>query len=315
MTPRMIGRRWLLVVCVAVAVAVLAAGCGKDKRPQVAATVEGATIKSSDTEALLDAYEQRQTVQTDNSGPPLKRKQLAQTVLGYQIKVAFLEQLAKKMNVTVAVDTDAAAEAVDPEAFKAFGLREEDFARSLRAGRLSKAIAEKLFPDVTVSDTAVRTEFDRRADDPFRPWKAKVKVARFTAQAPADKVRERVQAGEAFDQVASVLGAEGGVSAVDINPAVAELPATVLDTIGELQAGQVSPGIQTTTGWLSILVEHRGTVAKPTFDDLRPELTDYLVDQERARLFQDWFGKQFTTAKVKVDGYYGRWNPELRNVV
>jgi PPIC-type PPIASE domain/SurA N-terminal domain len=307
---------WRRLVLACVVVGVIAGGCGgSGKRPAVAATVEGATIPSSDTEALLTTFQHRQTIRTDSSAPPLKRQQLAQTVLGYQIKVAFLEELAKKQNVTVGVDTDAAAEAVDPEAFKAFGLREEDFARSLRAGRLSKAIAEKLFPDVTVSDTALHAEFDRRADDPFRPWKAKVKVARFNAQGPADKLGERVRAGEQFDQVASVLGVEGGVAEVDIDPAVAELPNSVLDALGVLQAGQVSPGVQTSTGWLSILVEHRDAVAKPTFDDLRPELTDHLMNQERARLFEDWFTKQFMTANVKVDGYYGKWNAQLHAVV
>src|SRR5204863_7381392 len=90
---------------------------------------------------------------------------------------------------------DAAAGAVDPEAFAAFGLRQEDFARSLRAGRLSKAMAEKQFPDVTVSDTALHTEFDKRAAAPFRPWKAKIKVARFADQVSAEKLKERVAAG------------------------------------------------------------------------------------------------------------------------
>jgi parvulin-like peptidyl-prolyl isomerase len=115
--------------------------------------------------------------------------------------------------------------------------------------------------------------------------------------------------------VASVLGPEGGVAEVDINPAVAELPNSVLDAVGSLQPGQVSPGLQTSTGWLSILVEHRDAVTKPTFEDLRPELTGHLVDQERARLFQDWFEKQFIAAAVTVDGYYGKWNPQLHTVI
>ena len=306
------------VVAVAVLAGLVATGCSKSsKPPAVAAVVEGAEVKSADTLALYDAYQHRQTPTTGDSKAKLSRQEVLRTILGYQIKVTFLEQLAKKQNVTVGAGDsyDAAAGSVDPEAFKAFGLREEDFARSLRAGRLSKAIAEKQFPDVTVSDSALHAEFDRRADDPFRPWKAKIKVARFADQASADKVKERVAAGEKFDDVASVLGVQGGVSEVDVNPAVAELSSNILDAIGQAPVGQVTPGIQSTTGWLSILVEKRDTVAKPTFDQLRPELTDYLVNQERARLFQEWFDKQWSAAAIRVDKYYGKWNPDLHNVV
>jgi parvulin-like peptidyl-prolyl isomerase len=308
-------RKLLAVVVVA---GLVATGCSKSSKPPgVAAVVEGADIKSADTLALYAAYQHRQTPVTGDTKAQLNRRELLRTILGYQIKLTFLEQLAKKQNVTVndSESFDAAAQAVDPAAFQAFGLREEDFARSLRAGRLSKAIAEKQFPDVTVSDSAVHAEFDRRADDPFRPWKAKIKVARFADQPSADKVKERVAAGEKFDDVASVLGAQGGVSEVDVNPQVAELSSNILDAIGSVPVGQVSAGIQSTTGWLSILVEKRDTVAKPTFDQLRPDLTDYLVNQERARLFQEWFDKQWSAAAIKVDSYYGKWNAELHNVV
>ena len=99
------------------------------------------------------------------------------------------------------------------------------------------------------------------------------------------------------------------------DPNVTELPANVLDAIGSLNAGQVSPAVQTSTGWLSILVVHRDTVPKPTFDQLRPEITDFLVNQERSRLFQEWFSKQFSGAPVTVGRYYGKWNPQLHTVV
>jgi hypothetical protein len=302
-------------VLAACAAAGLLAGCsGSPKPPKVAATVEGATVSSADISALMDAYRHRQTISTDPSTPELKAKQLRQTVLSFEIKLTFLEQLAKRMRVTTPVNTDAAAAAVDPQAFAAFGFREEDFARSLRAGRLSRAIAEQLFPAVTVSDTAVREEFDRRAAEPFRPWKAEVKMARFNAQAPADAVRGRVAAGETFDQVTSVLGA-AEVAEVDVDPNVTELPAPVFDAIGALNASQVSQGVKTSTGWLAILVEHRDTVPKPTFEEVRPEITAYLIDQERSRLFQDWFSKQFSAAHVTVARYYGTWNAQLHVVV
>ena len=305
------------LVAVGVVAGLAATGCSSSsKPPKVAAVVEGAQIRSADTLALYEAYQRRQTATTGGVNTPLSRKDLLRTVLGYQIKISFVEQLAKKQNVTAGTDGsfDAAAGAVDPEAFAAFGLRQEDFARSLRAGRLSKAMAEKQFPDVTVSDTALHTEFDKRAAAPFRPWKAKIKVARFADQVSAEKLKERVAAGERFDDVASVLGVQGGVSEVDVNPQVAELSSNILDAIGATAVGQAT-AVQSPTGWQSVLVEQRQAVARPTFDDLRPELTDYLANQERERLFRDWFDKQWSAAAIKVDKYYGKWNPEAHIVV
>jgi hypothetical protein len=297
-------------------VALLAVGCSRGSPPKIAAVVEGAKIRSSDTEALVDAYLHRQ------KGPDpaeqqaqLGKSQVTKLVLSYQIKVTFLEQLAKRQGVSTEPGSyfEAAADALEPAAYQALGLRPEDFARSLQAGRLSKALAERLFPNVTVSETALREEYDRRAVQLNRNWKAKVKIARFQTEDVAGKVRGRVQAGEPFDRAVSALGAER-VDSVDINPITAELPSDTLDAIGALGSGQVGPATQAGSGWISIFVEHREDLPPLSFDDVRPELTAYLADHQRATLFQEWFEKEFLNAHVAVSKHYGRWDPQFHNV-
>jgi hypothetical protein len=98
------------------------AGCSRSSSaPDVAAVVEGTKIPAAQTEALLT---------TAGSGAPLdgdRKQSLTHFVLLYQIKHALLRHLAEGMNISVE------ARGLTPEA---------------EAGRLSEAMARRLFPDV-----------------------------------------------------------------------------------------------------------------------------------------------------------------------
>lgn len=288
-------------------------GGGDDGPPDVAATVEGVEISAADTEELVDAYSSRIK---EEGKEDVSRDRLAKLALGYQIKLSFLETLADKRGVKVRPKSyfDTAADVVNPKSFEALGLREQDFARSLRAGQLSEAIAADLFPNLTVSETVLRDEYDRRAANFKHPWKAKVGVALFDSQDTAGQVKGRVAGGEDFQEVAEELGASE-VGDVDVDGFVAELPGPVLDTIGSLAVGSVSDAVSTGSGWISLLVHERDAQPVPTFEDLKAELTDALVQVERAQEFQKWFEEQFKKAKVTVDDHYGEWNAEVTAVV
>jgi PPIC-type PPIASE domain len=286
---------------------------GGGGRPEVSAVVEGIDVRSSDTESLVDAYLQRHVSRPEQK--PMPRPQISKLVLGYQIKLAFLEHTAATMGVSDegAADLGEAADAVNPDAYGLIGERREDYVNELRAGRLSKAIAQKLYSDVAVSDADVREEYERRSPVLDRRWKATTKVARFTAQGPVDQLRPRVEKGESFEQAASALGAKA-VATVEVNPLVAPLAAPVLDAIGQTPAGQMSKALPTDGEFLAVFVERRQELPRLTFDDLRPELTNTLVERQRYRMFQDWFDQQLAKAKIAVDGYYGKWNREATKV-
>ncbi|MEW6475041.1 MAG: peptidylprolyl isomerase [Actinomycetota bacterium] len=292
---------------VVIAATLLGAGCSQGgDRPEVAAVVEGINVASSETEAIIDAYLRRQ--QTQPMGEDIPRDDVAKWVLEYQIKLTFLEHLAATMGVASEPESyyGAAADLIQPDGYTKIGQRREDFARELRAGRLSREMARKLYPDVSISDSAVAAEYERRGPLLARNWKATAQVARFSAEEPAKQVRQRVQEGAAFGDAARALGADD-VATVDVNPVVAPLPAAVLDSLGQLPPGGVSDPIPA-AGWVVVRLERRQTVPRLTLDDLRPELTEFLAEQERRALFQEWFQKKFTEARVKVSSYYGKWD-------
>jgi len=298
-----------------VALSLLGGGCssGGGSRPRVAAVVEGTRIASSETEAMVDAYLRRQSPQPMGEDTP--RDQIAKGVLEYQIKLTTLEHLAATLGVSseTASYFDSTARLIQPEDTGRIGERPEDLARELQAGRLSQAMAKKLFPDVSISDAAVQAEYERRAPLLDRHWKATAQLARFGAEDPATQLRTRVGAGERFADVASALGA-ADVGTVDVNPVVAPLPAAVLDALGKLSPGAVSEPIPAGGAWILARLESRQDVPRLTLDELRPELTGFLAERERQDRFQEWFQTKFAAAAVKVSSYYGKWDAQHTTV-
>lgn len=293
---------------------ILGAGCGgSGGPPKVAAVVEGMKVQADDTEGLVDAYLERHVSDPQQQGMP--RSQVSKLVLGYQIKLALLEHKAMAMAVSdeAGPELEEAADLVNPDGYALIGERRQDYVNELRAGRLSKAIAKKLYPDVDVSESDLLEEYERRAPLLDRHWKATTTVARFDSQAPIDQLRSRVTNGEPFDQVASAVGSKA-VATVEINPLTAPLAAPVLDAIGKTPAGQMSAAVPLGKEFLVVFVTQRRDLPRLTLDDLRPELTDALSEQERYRLFQEWFGKQLEKAEISVDGHYGKWSPEYSRV-
>lgn len=297
---------------VSAALLVTACSSGEGGPPKVAAVVQGVEIASAETEDLVEVYLDRQKAQGQQSDPP--RAKIAKLVLEYQIKLTFLEHLARKLGATSEPEEyfTAAAEVLQPETYQAVGLRPEDFARELKVLRLSKAIAETLYPDISVSEDAVRQEYDRVAHGLKRNWKATVSVARFRTEHAARQLRE-LRAGERLVEAAKALGAQR-TGTVEVNPLTASLPVPVLDVIENAPVGEVTEPLRIGDGWVAVLVEGRQDLPELSLEDVRAEVTDIVVKRQRALLFREWFDKQFTTADVDVNEHYGEWDSKFTSV-
>ena len=312
MNPRWRGLLSGLIVAV-----LLASGCSRDAAPRVAAVVEGVKLPSSETEALIRTYLKSGGAKEDTAKTSRddRDKTVARFVLLYQIKLALLDVLATQMGIPRAPvpREDLATQMMPAEAFQSAGLRPEDLIQSSEAGQLSKSMAEKLFPDVAVTDADLHQEYDRRAPLNNGAWRVTAQVASFTAADPARQFVTRVRQGQRFDEAASALGAVQ-TGNVDITP-VSPLPKPVVDAVGQLHQGQVAEPIELKTGgWVCIVAKRRQDLPNLSFDDVREELTHFLRDQQRQSLFQDWFDKKLRTARIRVSRYYGSWNQEEATV-
>ena len=308
-------RAWLAVAAVAaVASVVLAAGCGDSGPPKVAATVGDVDVDSERVDRLTSQWLESQNRQAPADGGQeggMDRKSASKQVLGFVIRSVFLGQMAEEMGIRdnpSALETLAPGEVPAAE-FESAGWSKADLEQSLRDGRLSKAIAGKVFPKVAVSDVELRQKYERSAGYFHQTWESQARVAYFDAAEPARRLKERGVAGNAFDVAARELGARQAGSLGLVTP-VTPLPQPVLDVIATLAAGQVSEPVEGGGGgFLVATVDSRQDRAPLTFEEARPALLEVLEDEQRQKLFYDWFGKRLGEAKVKVASRYGKWDP------
>jgi parvulin-like peptidyl-prolyl isomerase len=132
-------------------------------------------------------------------------------------------------------------------------------------------------------------------------------VAYFDALEPAQKLQERRVTGAAFDAAAKELGARQAGSLGLVTP-VTPLPQPVLDAVSGLAAGQVSAPVPGGGGYLVVVADSREDSAPMTFEDAKPGLLKVLEDEQRQRLFYDWFTKRLAEAAVKIAPHYGKWD-------
>lgn len=275
----------------------------------MAATVEGVKIYSSDVEALVHSYRLRSPSQEGGKASP---KTLARSALLHQIRLTFLEHLAANMsNAGENRRPETLPPLTPPAGVHGLGPEELSMVRSFQAGRLNETMAHILFPEVTVAEDAVRAEYARLrvAYEHERFWRARVHIATFASDEPAKQFGPGIDRGEPFREVASTLGALN-TETLDLT-AISPLPRPILEAIATLPPNRVSPPIHADVrGWAVILVEHREDLPTFSFEDVRGDLTRFLADQRRQALFEYWFDKKLQGARVKVSGYYGRWDAE-----
>jgi hypothetical protein len=299
---------------VAVALAVVAAGCGDDGPPKVAATVSGVDVTSERVERLTSQWVKSQTAQALQSGAPggeVNRKDAAKQVLGFIIRSVYLGQVAAEMSVhdSPTALEELAAEQVPAAEYESAGWSRTDLEQSLRDARLSKAIGEKVFPKVAVSDVELRQKYDRSKDFFNQTWQTQARVAYFDTAEPAKTLKERRLTGEAFDAAAKELGAKQAGSLGLVTP-LTPLPSPVLDVVAGLAAGQTSDPVAGGTGYLVVVADSREDRAPTTFEEAKPALLKVLEDEQRQKLFYDWFNKRLAKAEVKVSSHYGKWSAE-----
>lgn len=303
-----------------VGVALLAASCGDDRSTEpseAAAVVEGQEILAVELNALTERYLAAPAAsgQTGSTIPPLERSVVRRLVLNYLIRLTMLEIVAGEFGLEVEVDPDLelALEALSPEEFARSNLTADDLRVAERAGDISRRVALALFPEVAIAEDEVRRILEQESHRYAAGWSATVHTAFFGSIAEAERLRNATGEGASFLETAQALGAlESG--SMGVVTSTSPLPPDILETIGSLRPGEVSETIQASIGWLLFFVESREEVVGTPYDVARLEILAVLQDQERQRLFDDWFQQRLTQADVAVDELYGRWHPQSGTV-
>ena len=308
------------VVAAVVGMALLATSCGGEEATEpsdVAAVVAGRDILAIEVNALADRYLAAPATsgQTGSTIAPLERPVALRFVLNYLIRLEMLEIVAGEFDIEVEIDPELelALESLTPEELTDTNLTADDLRVAERAGDISRRVALALFPEVAVSEDEVTRIYEQESYRYESGWSATVHTAFFDSTAEAERLRNATQDGASFLETAQALGAlESG--SMGIVTSTSSLPPDILEAIGLLGAGEVSEPIQASIGWLLFFVESREEIVETPYDVARLEILEVLQDQERQRLFDDWFQQRLREADVEVDKVYGRWNAQSGTV-
>lgn len=297
------------------------AGCdlprfGSRSIPEVAATVEGVDIPSTQVEELFVAFRASAANQAQQAGQQgesqVTDEVVRRTALSYQIRLTFLEQLAKKYGIDIEMDSskdELYEEFVNVESLAAEGMRAEDLKLAAHAERLSKAIAEKLLPDVEVNDSELQAAYKEREEALGDSFKAQTDLAFMEEEADAETLRERTKDGDDFLETAKELDALRTDSA-EVTP-LSPIQGDLIATVKELEKGETSEPIKFTVDdgdiFVVLHVSDREDLPALKIDDIKDELTKLVQDGKRYQFFDQWFNKKFREADINVDGYYGKW--------
>ena len=320
------GHRRLALIAVLVT-SVAAAGCdkGSSEPPAVAAEVNDAKVPSADVERLTTQYITASASSRGSiaKGPaagkpltPLDKKVGRRYVLEYLIRLTLLKQLATDNGVAAdSQDLLEKALGVAPDSeFTRSAYTRDDLRNGLIAGNVSKKLAEKLFPNVAVSDSDVEKHWDIVKDRFKAGWSSSIRAAFLPSKAAVEELRQKVLAGAPFDETANSLGAAKAGSMGQVTSGTEELSLDLRNVIGTLRKGEVSPPAQAADGYLVFLCEDRQDTPERSFEQVRPEVLAAVQDQKRQRLFADWLDAREKKAAVKVASFYGKWNNERGSV-
>ncbi|MGQ0467936.1 MAG: peptidyl-prolyl cis-trans isomerase [Sporichthyaceae bacterium] len=291
--------------------------------PETAAEVRGVAISSKTIAELFEVFKntergKQDTDPANNQGLTVSPKQIRATALTYQIRLTFLEELAKQRGVKLedAADTDfkdIASEIANSPSLQSGGYRAEDLEIARRAAAIAQAIAKNLLPEVLVNDQEIQDAYDARKDIVSATYRASTNLAFVDDEASAELLKERLEKGEKFADVVRDLGSEkilrvGDVEVTPISPVQEE----VKEAVKDLKQGETSKPIKYEVGDGSVFVVlhvyNRKDLPKLDIKEATPELRDIVISSKRNAFFQQWFDKQFREADIDVDGYYGKWD-------
>ncbi|HUR74089.1 MAG TPA: peptidylprolyl isomerase [Sporichthya sp.] len=308
----------------AVVLTLAVTGCGKGGAPSIAANVEGTEITSAQVQALYDIFAQTDTGAADLQGADgvkVDPREVRATALSYQIKVAFIEYLARREGVAVpAGDSQDSLydELAQIGSLKVSGYQGQDLKTAARLEAISKAIAKKLLPDATVTRAELQQAYDERKDLVGKSFRATTGVAFMDSPESAAALKQELAKGTDFTAATDALSGTVAAQVVDINP-ISPIQPELIETVRKLDPGQSSDPVRYDLGEVTVYTvlyqQKRTDLPALTLEQAKPELTKIVVEHKQFLVFSDWLKKQYTDAKITVDKYYGEWNPTYQAVV
>lgn len=295
------------VALVGAALGLALAACGRSPG-KVAATVEGSRIPAARVEKLAKGWLDSPQMQNEAMRAVLTPQRVRQMALLQLVRMTYLEKVARQYGVSLSSPAieHAAATAVPPDELHNLGWESANFQEALQASQLSRQVAERVFPTVTVAGGGVHGYFTEHPELFRASWKAAAQMAFFRDGDKASRYAAAASPGENFVTAARAAGADEATDVESVAPD-SGLPDVLLERVKTTPQGTVAQPLKVDTGFWVVAVTKRADLPAQTFDEARPSIEKHLIDQQRQELFSNWLDKQVKSANVSVAKHYGKW--------
>ncbi|PNU20424.1 hypothetical protein C2E25_07630 [Geothermobacter hydrogeniphilus] len=254
--------------------------------------------------------------------PPQQIAALREKLLDRMIDQVLVKQQIKTLGLTVSdAEIDQAIADVQRKnkltreqlgkALEVQGMSYDAYREKLRAQLLQyKLIGRQVQSKIDVTDTDIRLYFRTHIDDYREPPFVKLANLLFPLPQHADdaqiaEVRQRaaqalarLRAGEDFSALLKELESSGQAQGGEMGRfKEGELSGAIREALVGLKTGDYSSPVQTLAGFLIFKVVDRTPGHIRNFDQVKAEIKQTLVDEDRERQFKKW------TTTLKKDSY------------
>ncbi|MDQ1518905.1 MAG: PPIC-type domain [Actinomycetota bacterium] len=274
-----------------------------------AARVGTEAISDKEVRSLTDQWRATEKQQaTEGSRQPLPDKRLGQLALVQMIKTKLVAQLATGERVGLKADEVARALAAETSTadLDSTGWGKASFESALRSALLSKALAAKLFPVISIPENRLRAYFETHPDQFQSQWRATVDLAFFEEEKLARGFSTSTGAPGRFSETARASGA-GDVLTSQLVNGNSSLPGEILTAISTMHSETMSTPVRAGRGYWIIHTTEVHREGPQTFETARPSIEQHLADQQRQEKFSDWLAARLHDAKIEVKSTYGKW--------
>ena len=294
-------------ICVGVVLCLVLGACSRGSG-KVAATVEGDRIPTARVEKLAKGWLESPQMQNEALRAVLTPQRVRQMALLQLVRMSYLQKVARQYGVSLSTTAieHAAASGVPTEELRTVGWESGNFQEALQSAQLSRDVAERVFPTVTVASDRVRSYFTEHPELFQASWKASAQMAFFRDGDKAHHYAASAAPGESFVREARAAGADEATDVEAVTPD-SGLPDVLLERVKSTAQGTVAQPLKVDTGFWVVAVTKRADLPPQTFDDARPSIEKHLMDQQRQELFSNWLEKQVKSANVSVAKQYGKW--------
>lgn len=310
---------------VALLLLAFAAACAsRGMNPDTAAVVNGVEIPLSRVEERIERAMSNEQIVQQIEGNEDARRQLETQILNQMVELILIDQAAQELGVSATdeevqarldqlIEEELGGQAQYQEFLASQGLIEEEIFTQVRSVLLGEKMQERVGAGIDASDVSDE-EVDSSYTEEFDGGEPVARHILVNSREEAKAAKERIDGGEDFATVAMELSldratAVAGGMVGEVVPG--EMVAPFEEAVMDAEEGEVVGPVQTDFGFHVI----ERLPSPPPHAIVDDGLRQQLVEQERNAAFEAFAAEQREKAEVQVNPRFGRWDPEIGQVV